>query len=639
MEQSQFLDVIDRDEAERRFHAALDLAPLGRETVGLDEALGRVLAQDLRSGLDVPGFTRSNVDGFAVCAADSFGCDEENPRALELNAENLATGVVPTITVEAGTATPIATGGVLPRGADAVVMVEHTRLDPGGSTVHIHRAVAPGAHLTQAGADIARGETVLRTGTLLTSRETGVLASLGNDGVTVYRRPKVAIFSTGDEIIPPGRPLATGQVYDANATVLADAVREMGCEAHVMGIVPDDEAQVEAALRQGLAEADVVLLSGGTSKGAGDVNARVVARLESPGILAHGVALKPGKPICLAASGRKPVVILPGFPTSAVFTFHEFVAPVLRAFAGRPPARRGRLRAVVPARINSEIGRTEYTLVALVRDAAVPLGKGSGSVTAFGVADGFITISRQTEYLEAGEEVDVTLLGRDLQPADLVIQGSHCLGLDLLLGEMRERGLTARLVAVGSTAGLAAVAAGRADLAGIHLYDAGSGDYNRPFLPPGVTLLEGYGRMQGILFRRGDRRFARREAREAIAALLAGESAQEREATVMINRNRGSGTRVLIDEILGEDRPSGFFVEARSHHAVAAAIAQNRADWGVAIEGVAGLNDLGFLPLKEERFDFAVAAGREGHEGVMVFAEILADEDVRHRLREIGFLA
>jgi putative molybdopterin biosynthesis protein len=639
MEQSQFLSVIDLEEARRRFHAALDLVPLGRETVALGEALGRVLAADMSSGLDVPGFTRSNVDGFAVLAADTFGCDEESSRELQLNREALATGVVPAVTVQPGTATPISTGGALPRGADAVVMVEHTRVDPGGRSVHLQRAVAPGAHLTQAGADIARGETVLRRGTLLTSRETGVLAALGLAAVPVYRRPTVALLSTGAEIVTPGLPLADGQVYDANATVLGDAVRELGCEVLRLGVVPDDEAEVEAALRRGLAEADLVLLSGGTSKGAGDVNAAVIGRLEPPGVLVHGVALKPGKPICLAAVGRKPVVILPGFPTSAVFTFHEFVAPVLRAYAGRPPTRRGRVQALVPARINSEIGRTEYSLVALVGDTAVPLGKGSGSVTAFGAADGFITIPRQTEFLPAGAQVEVTLLGKDLDAADLVIQGGHCLGLDLLLGELRKQGFTGRLVAVGSRAGLAAVAAGRADVAGLNLYHPDTGTYNRPFLPPGVEFLEGYGRMQGVVFRRGDERFSGTGARAAVAALPEGESGRQCETAVMINRNRGSGTRALIDELLGERRPPGFSVEARSHHAVAAAIAQGRADWGIAIEGVARLNDLGFLPLREERFDFAVAPGREKHDGVAVFAEILADKDVRSRLREIGLLA
>ncbi|TDI35443.1 MAG: molybdopterin biosynthesis protein [Acidobacteria bacterium] len=655
MEQSQFLEILDRDEAERRFHAALDLVPLAAETVPLDEALGRTLAESTTAPADVPGFTRSNVDGFAVRAADTFGCGEETPQTLRLNDEILDPGTAPTRTVTAGTATCIATGGVLPRGADAVIMVEHT-VPAGEGAIEIRRALAPGAHLSHAGSDIARGETVLRRGTLLTSRETGVLAALGRDQVQVVRQPLVAILSTGNEVVPPGQPLALGQVYDANSTVLAGAVRELGCLPRFMGIIPDDEPQLEAALARGLREADVVLLSGGTSKGGGDLNAHVVARLTHPGILVHGVALKPGKPICLAVHGRKPVVILPGFPTSMVFTFHEFVAPVLRAMAGQPPLRRRQVRAILPQRFNSEIGRTEYTLVSLVQpmpaavdpgkkpvtDAppiAVPLGKGSGSVTAFGSADGFLTIPRQDEYLPAGEPVQITLLGRDLQPADLLLQGSHCLGLDPVLDDVRRRGFTARALSVGSSAGLAAVLAGHADLAGIHIYDTASNSYNRQCLPQGITLLPGYGRLQGIVFRRGDPRFAGTVAREMMARMLEAAMADPDDAPVMIHRNRGSGTRILLDELLGETRPPGFSVEARSHHGVAAAVAQGRADWGVAIAPVASLHGLGFLPLKEERLDFAVDPERLRRPAVAAFAEALADPAVRARLREAGFTA
>ena len=339
MEQSQFLDILDLEEARRRFHAALDLQALPAEEIDLEDALGRVLAESVPAAADVPGFTRSNVDGFAVRAADTFGCGEENPRTLALNAEILNPGVAPAGTVLPGTATVIATGGVLPRGADAVVMVEYTVPDGDGG-IQVRRAVAPGARLARAGSDIARGETVLRRGTLLTSRETGILAALGRRQIQVVRRPRVAIFSTGDEVIAPGQPLALGQVYDANATVLADVVRELGCLPLPLGIVPDDTSRLEETLRRALEEADVVVLSGGTSKGGGDLNAEVVGRLTHPGILVHGVALKPGKPTCLASHGGRPVVILPGFPTSMVFTFHEFVAPVLRAMAGQPPLRR-----------------------------------------------------------------------------------------------------------------------------------------------------------------------------------------------------------------------------------------------------------------------------------------------------------
>ncbi|HKI34497.1 MAG TPA: gephyrin-like molybdotransferase Glp, partial [Gemmataceae bacterium] len=375
MQQDQFLDVIDRDEAERRFRAALDLRPLPAEEVALADALGRVLAADVAAPLDVPGFDRSNVDGFAVRAEDTFGASEDNPRALRLNAEVLATGVQPSQTVERGTATAIATGAIVPRGADAVVMIEHTDADAGRLTVR--RPVAPGANITFAGTDIGRGETVLRRGELLTSRETGVLAALGLARLSVVRRPRVAIVSTGDEIIPAGAAMRAGLVYDSNATILADAVRELGGEPVPFGIVPDDLKRLEATLRRALA-CDLVLLSGGTSKGAGDLSYRVIGALGEPGIIAHGVALKPGKPLCLAAvrvvarSGDRattrtvPIAILPGFPTSAIFTFQEFIAPVIRRMAGRPDEATSVVSARLPMRVNSERGRTEYLLVGLV---------------------------------------------------------------------------------------------------------------------------------------------------------------------------------------------------------------------------------------------------------------------------------
>ena len=209
----------------------------------------------------------------------------------------------------------------------------------GRARCEIGRAVTAGENVSYAGTDIARGETVLRAGQVLTSREIGVLAAIGLAQIRVCRRPRVAILSTGDEIVPPGSPLPLGAIYDSNAAIIGAAVAELGGEPVHLGVVRDDEPALAAALTAALRH-DVVLLSGGTSKGAGDLSYRVASRLGDPGIVAHGVALKPGKPICLAVSQGKPVVILPGFPTSAIFTFHEFVAPVIRAFAGLPPERR-----------------------------------------------------------------------------------------------------------------------------------------------------------------------------------------------------------------------------------------------------------------------------------------------------------
>ncbi|MFO0849749.1 MAG: substrate-binding domain-containing protein [Gemmataceae bacterium] len=774
--QHQFLTVLDRDEADRRFREHLDLSPLDPEPVPLAAALGRVVAADVAAPIDVPGFDRSNVDGFAVRAEDTFGASEDSPLSLAINAEMLAPGRVPVSVVEPGMATLVATGAMIPRGASAVVMVEHTDVRDG--RLVLTRPAAPGANVTWAGTDIGRGETVLHRGSVLTSRETGVLAALGLDRVAVVRRPKVAILSTGDEVQPPGEPPRPGCVFDSNQTVLADAVRELGGEPVCCGIVPDDYARLREAFAEALAVADAVLLSGGTSKGAGDVSYRVVGEFGPPGVVAHGVALKPGKPLCLAVvnltprppslrgkgeqaggehgpeSGAQPnppapfptreggarealpqamtahtdgagssqpnpptpfpkreggentlppvedgpvagtstplappsllgkgagglgfgtatlpgpepaartsaplappslsgkgagglgfrrpipVAVLPGFPTSAVFTFHEFVAPVLRALAGRPPEGTQTVRAVLPQRVNSERGRTEYVLVGLVRNdgglVAFPMGKGSGSVTAFGRADGFVTIPRQREYLDAGEEVEVRLLGAGLRPADLIVIGSHCVGLDLLLGELRNRGFSAKVLAVGSTAGLEAARRGECDLAPIHLLDPATNEYNRPFLAPGLDLITGYGRQQGIVFRRGDGRFEGKGAAEAVATAVADPGC------VLANRNRGSGTRILLDQLLGGAKPAGFLSEAKTHSAVAAAVAQGRADWGLAIEPAAREYALGFTPVRDERYDFVVPAACRDRPAVRAFVEVLGEPGTRRALSGYGFSA
>ena len=637
--QRQFLEVVSRDEAEARFRKHLTLAPLGRESVPLAGALGRIVAEDVVSGVDVPGFDRSSVDGFAVRAEDTVGASPSTPRALRLNAEMLTPGVEPRAAVTAGTATLIATGGMLPRGADAIVMVENTeaRDEGGAATIEVRRASAPGEHVAAAGGDIARGETVLRAGQLLTSREIGSLAAIGAAEVSVWRRPRVAIFSTGDELVAPGGPMRPGGVFDSNAFILAAAVEEQGGIAVPMGIARDDEAALSAMLAEAL-RCDAVLLSGGTSKGAGDVAARVVGHLSDPGIVVHGAALKPGKPICLAVTGGKPVVILPGFPTSAIFTFHEFVAPVIRAFAGLPPERRESVPATLPMRVTSERGRTEYVMVSLVEDergglTAYPTGKGSGAVTAFGQADGFFSIGPHAEVVPAGTPVAVTLIGTHRRPADLVVMGSHCVGLDFVLGHLVKEGLSVKSIYVGSTGGLAAAKRGECDLAGVHLMDAASGEYNRPFLTEALELTTGYGRLQGIVFRRGDARFEGQPAERAAAA------AASDPACLMINRNAGSGTRIIVDRLLSGARPGGYTNQAKTHNAVAVAVKQGRADWGVAIETVAREYGLGFLPLLAERYDFVMPKHRLGRPPVQRFLALLRDGAVRARLTEMGFAA
>jgi putative molybdopterin biosynthesis protein len=633
--QKQFLDVVSADEARARFERHLDLAPLPPERVSLSDALTRVLAHDVVAAVDAPPFDRSNVDGFALRAADTLGATNGAPKVLRLNAEVIACGDAPALDVAPGTATAIATGGVIPRGADAVVMIEYTELlEAEMSSIEVRRVAGPGQFVSFAGSDIARGETLLRRGVRIGSREIGMLAACGLSQVDVVRKPKVAVLSTGDELIAPGAPLEPASVYDSNGAIIAAAIEEVGGEPLRFGAVRDDEAALDKAVRRALGEADMVVLSGGTSKGAGDLSHTVVSRLGKPGIVVHGVALKPGKPLCLGVIGDKPIVVLPGFPTSAIFTFHAFVAPVIRARAGLPPEAAETVTARVPMRVASELGRKEFLLVSLVESSeglvAFPTGKGSGAVTSFSQADGFIEVDALAGALDADSQAQVTLIGNAAHAPDLVIMGSHDVALDVVVGALFERGHSSRVLAVGSLGGVAAANRGQCDVAPVHLVDPRSGQYNVHLAGNGLVLVPGWKRMQGILFRSGDKRFAGKSAAHALETVLADPS------TLMVNRNAGSGTRVLVDKLLEGKRPPGYANQPKSHNAVAAAIAQNRADWGLAIEPVANLYGLGFLPVAPEHYDFLIVENRRDKPVVQAFLAALRDEATRQRIAALG---
>jgi putative molybdopterin biosynthesis protein len=633
--QEQFLDVVSADEARARFEKHLDLSPLPAESVSLAQALTRVLAHDVVAAVDAPPFDRSNVDGFALRAVDTLGASDAAPKIFSLNAEVIACGDAPALEVAPGTATTIATGGVIPRGADAVVMIEQTELiEEGAPRIELRRAAAPGQFVSYAGSDIARGETLLRRGTRIGSREIGMLAACGLSHVDVVCKPKVVVLSTGDELVAPGAPLKSADVYDSNGAIIAAAVSEAGGEPIAMGAFPDDAAALEKAVRQALLQADMVVLSGGTSKGAGDLSHQIVSRLGKPGILVHGVALKPGKPLCLGVIGTTPIVVLPGFPTSAIFTFHAFVAPVIRARAGLPPEAAQTINARVPVRIASELGRKEFVLVSLIEGAdgpvAFPTGKGSGSVTSFSQADGFLEIDALATALDADSQVPVTLIGSAVRAPDLVIMGSHDVALDVVVGALAERGVSVRTLAVGSLGGVAAANRGECDIAPVHLIDPQSGAYNAHLATPGLRLVHGWQRMQGILFRPDDKRFEGRSAQEALKVALADNS------TLMVNRNAGAGTRALMDKLLAGKRPPGYANQPKSHNAVAAAIAQGRADWGLAIEPVAKLYGLGFLSVAPEHYDFLLVESRMERPAVQAFLAVLRDPATRARIAALG---
>ena len=334
------------------------------------------------------------------------------------------------------------------------------------------------------------------------------------------------------------------------------------------------------------------------------------------------------------AEDGKPIAVLPGFPSSAIFTFHAFVAPVIRARAGLPRQVAQTVEATVRIRIASELGREEFVLVALVPGergpVAFPIGKGSGAVTSFSQADGFVAIDALSSALDAGGKHQVTLIGTAARAPDLVVMGSHCVALDLVIGHLAEQGFAARTVAIGSMGGVAAAERGECDVAPVHLLDPATGAYNRHLVRPGIALLPGWQRLQGFVFRPGDARFAGNSADEALRAALADPFC------LMVNRNAGAGTRILIDTLLAGRRPGGYANQPKSHNAVAAAVAQGRADWGIAIATVARLYGLDFLPIGPEHYDFLLVESRRARPAVQAFLAALADPAVRRAIAEIG---
>lgn len=388
---------------------ALRLVPLEPESLSLESALDRVLAADIVAAEDLPPFDRSTVDGYAVRAAEVTGA-ESAPVRLRLRGE-VRMGEGTTTQVGPGEAVRVPTGGVLPRGADAVVMQEHVQMD--GEEIGIRRPVRSGENVLSRGEDVRRGDVVLRAGRRLRPQDLGILAGLGRARVPVRLRPRVAVLSSGDELVPPDRVPAPGQVRDMNAVALAGLVRRAGGEPAPFAILPDDLETVTAALRRAVAEVDVVVISGGSSVGERDVVVDAIQALGPPGIIVHGVAIRPGKPTVLGAAGSRPVIGLPGNPVSAMVIFEAFVRPVLAALLGTAEPSRPGVRARAARAIAAPAEREDHVRVSLEARGeevwARPLPTKSGLLTSMVRADGMVIVPAGRQIAE-GELVEVDLL-------------------------------------------------------------------------------------------------------------------------------------------------------------------------------------------------------------------------------------
>jgi len=408
---SSFLRVATIEEA----RAALEKRwrPRPREVeVPLDEAAGRVLAEDVVSSIDVPPFDRAAFDGYAVRAADTFGAGEESPIEL-IQVGNVRAGEWLKIKIGRRQCAKIDTGAPVPRGANAVVMLEHSTAR--AKVVRVFRAVAPGENIAKRGSEIKCGTKVLKAGKMINPQTLGTIAAIGRKYFKIYSPPKVAVVSSGVELVAAGSQLKRGKIYDVNGPAICQAVELCGGEASYLGIARDEPRSLATLLKRGLTTCDVVVLSGGSSAGAGDIAPSVVNGLGNPGVLVHGLALRPGKPTFVAVVQGKPIFGLPGYPVSALMVFYQLVAPYLRRLGGLPQAERARVRAQLASKILSARGRRELVPVKLVQKRqkfyAEPLLKGSGAITSLSLADGYIDVPLEREIVEEGEAVEVILFG------------------------------------------------------------------------------------------------------------------------------------------------------------------------------------------------------------------------------------
>ena len=610
----EFRDLASPEEA-HEVVAGLDIDP-APETVPLADARDRVLAERVDADIDVPGFDRASMDGYAVRARDTFGADEADPVTLSVAGEVHA-GEKPDVTVESGVVAEISTGAVMPPGADAVVMVERTtETDDDG--VEIRTSVAPGDNVMLAGADIAAGARALGPGTRITPREIGLLSALGVDGVPVRGRPQVGILSTGDELVRPGDPLdsAAGQIYDVNSYTLAGAVAEAGGNPVMYPHAGDDYEEMERLLHEAADECDLVLSSGSTSASAVDVIYRVIE--ERGELRLHGVAVKPGKPMLVGTIGDSAYVGLPGYPVSALTIFQTFVAPAVRDAAGRDPPQTATVSGTMAVQERYGEGRRRLMPAGLVEDETgsllvYPVDKGSGATTSLVDADGFVDVPPGTDYLAEGEAVDVTLFSPAVRPPTLLGMGED----DPLLSRLLDTVSRPRYLPLGSTEGLRRLGNGVPDIAVV----AGptSSDHE-------ATDIGGWQREWGLVVSPdtdvsdlgdlvdGDYRFVNRDTASGLRRSFDG-------ALDTFGEKRGVGRAELIDAI------DGYELTTKAHESPARKVLAGDADAGLGLRATATKLGLGFVSLGTQPVRVLANPDRREKDSVTEFAETIDDID------------
>jgi len=625
-ERRYYLEDIALDEAMDKYISALEqagsLALTISEPIGLDKALNRVTAEPIWARKSSPHYHAAAMDGVAIRSKDSEGASETSPVRLKIGEQ----------------AEWIDTGRPLPAGFNAVVMIENVqRVED--EVIEIRAAVAPWQHVRLMGEDIVASELVLPQGHTLRWLDLGAVAQAGITRLPVRRKPKVAIIPTGSELVSPGGNLVPGDIIESNSLMLAGMVTEWGGMPTRFAPVPDDYDQLRDVIQQALKEHDIVVTNAGASAGRRDYTALLVADLGQ--LVVHGVAIRPGHPVVLGIVDGKPVIGTPGYPVSAALTLELFGKPLVHRLLGVEPPQRRKVKAVMTRKVFSPMGEDEFLRVKVGkvgdRLVAMPLQRGAGVTMSLVRADGLVRIPRGSEGIHGEEEVEVELLNslEDIENAIVVI-GSHDLTLDVLANHLHRQYPHKTLSSsnVGSLGGLMALKRGEAHIAGSHLLDEETGEYNVPHVKhllgdQGIVIVNLVYRKQGLMVARGNPKGI-----TTLADLLCPDVS-------FVNRQRGSGTRVLLDFKMKElgmapAEIKGYERVEFTHLAVASAVAAGTADAGLGIMAAARALGLDFIPLLDERYDLVMPIQYYESDFLQPLLAILQDGSFRTDVESLG---
>lgn len=621
----KYLSNIPLDEARSQFIEALTSADLRSETETIKtmNANHRIASEAVYAHISAPHYNSCAMDGIALEASLTYGATDTRPVTLKESQFHW-----------------VNTGDPLPDGCDAVVMVEDV-IEAEDGAVQLFSAAVPWQHVRQIGEDIAAGDMIIPSYTEITPAIQGAMLAAGVLELKVIKKPLVGVIPTGNELVSPQTNPQEGDIIEFNTTIFKGMLEDWGCDVIVYPIVRDELCLVTEAVRKAAAECDFVLLNAGSSAGKKDHSVDAIAEIGE--VVLHGVAIRPGKPVVLGFALKAgkviPLVGLPGYPVSAILVMEELVRPAMNLILKKNDEEKHRVEATVSRRLASSLKYLEFIRARVGnvdgKLVAVPLNRGAGVVSSFVKADGIIEVPQDTEGYEAGEKVSVNLV-RKMEDINntLVITGSHDPLIDELIDLMKMKWPDSQVVSshVGSLGGLMALRRGESHLGGTHLLDEETGEYNKSYVKRyfpegGVWLIKCVYRSQGLIIAKGNP--------------LGITSMEDLVRVIYVNRQKGSGTRILLDYLLKQKgfapaQIKGYEREEITHTAVAAAVASGTADAGMGILAAAKIYDLGFIPLIQEQYDLLVAEKTLDHPEFLRMLEVMQSEDFALRLENLG---